>query len=289
MSDLFPLKSLTFADRPVPSSDIGAPGELCWLPLDRLRIDPAYQRVVLETGKANIRRMIEGFSWLLFGTLTVAKRGRDLYAIIDGQHRATAAMLHGGIEAVPCLILKGGQAEEALAFSAINGNVTRIHALQSFRALATSGEESALALIAICAEGGASIAPYPKGDLKPGETMALRTLRVCLRRHGEAVLIAALKVLRVAEPGAGLSASAIMGMCDALSKRSPDAVGIKPEKLGGLLAGRGGVSALSEKAIKRKAARGGTEWANFSAVVIEALSVTERSAGVPMSRLMAGR
>lgn len=65
MTALQPLGKLTFAIKPVPSVDVGQPGELAWLPLSQLYIDPAYQRAILDSGKANIRRMVEGFSWLL--------------------------------------------------------------------------------------------------------------------------------------------------------------------------------------------------------------------------------
>jgi hypothetical protein len=204
MSTLQPLPRLTFIPPPVPSADIGDMGELKWLPLSALAIDPAYQRAILDSGKANIRRMIEGFSWLLFGVLVVARRpdsanGGRQFAIIDGQHRATAALLHGAIGEVPCLVLRGGQEAEARAFSAINGNVTRIHVLQSFRASVAAGDGEARRLVMLCGRGGVTIAPYPKAELLPGETLALGTLRTCAKRYGEDVLVAALTLLRAAD------------------------------------------------------------------------------------------
>jgi hypothetical protein len=288
MSELQPLPQFTFMPPALPSTDIGDMGELKWLPLSALAIDPAYQRAILDSGKANIRRMIEGFSWLLFGVLVVARRGGRQFAIIDGQHRATAALLHGGIDEVPCLVLRGGQEAEARAFSAINGNVTRIHALQSFRASVAAGDGEARRLVLLCRKGGVAIAPYPKAELAPGETLALGTLRVCARRYGEDVLVAALTLLRAADREAGLGAGAIMGMADVLF-HSP-AWAARAAELGPVLTARGGgLAALAVKARARKAARGGTEWASFAAIARERLTFAEHNAGVDLRRLMAGR
>lgn len=286
MSELQPLARLTFATVPVPSTDIGEQGELVWLPLNELFIDPSYQRAILDSGKANVRRMIEGFSWLLFGTVVVSKRSKGVYAIVDGQHRATAAALHGGIKKVPCLILKGGPAAEARAFSAINSNVTRVHKLQSFRASIAAGDESARAFVALLAKVGVKIAPYPKAELEPGETMALASARQWSLRD-EKAFCAAMTALRIADENAGLSNEAIQGTTAAFIEhkdwiRDPAAIGRKIAKPGCL-------AKLSEKAQSRKLMRGGTIWINFQAVFAEAVAMADRAGGIPLSRLMAGR
>lgn len=213
--------------------------------------------------------------------------GGGRYAIIDGQHRATAAKLHGAIDKVPCLILTGGPKDEARAFSAINGNVTRIHVLQSFRAKVAAGEEEAELLVDICAMAKVTIAPYPKADLVPGETMALGSVRQALKRYGQPVVVAALRFLRAAGPEAGLSAAAILGAGDAMFKHKEWRQGAT--KLGESLADRGGLAKLQERALKRRASYGGTEWSNFSTVMADAISVAQRAPAGNMARMMAGR
>ena len=287
MIKLRPLDQLQFAVKPVPARDIGPQGELRWIKISQLRIDPDYQRAILDSGKANIRRMIEGFSWLLFGAIVVAKRGGGHYAIIDGQHRATAAMLHGGIETVPCLVMTGAPKDEARAFSAINGNITRIHTLQSFRAKVAAGDSAALELVAICAHAAVTIAPYPKPDLRPGETMSLGTIHAAIKHYGADALMAALTLLRVADPESGLSAPAIMGSAHTMAKHPPWTR--QAATLGEKLAARGGAAKLVPQARQRKATRGGTEWANFAALIESAIMMTERAAAIPLNRLMAGR
>lgn len=289
MSALQSLPKLQFAITPTPNREVGLPGELKWLALSALFIDPAYQRAILDSGKANIRRMIEGFSWLQFGTLVVGKRDGGRYALIDGQHRAIAAFLHGGIDKVPCLILEGGLEAEARAFSSINGNVTRIHPLQSFRASVAAGDSDAVSLVDICRRAGVTIAPYPKPDLGPGETMALNTLRNAAKKHGGPKLVAALEILRTIDPDSGLPASAVIG---SIAMISEGGIGTTDAKKGAGYIGKRGpgqIAKLVDQAKTRKLTRGGAEWVNFCAVLVSALGTALRTGGQDMSRLMGGR
>lgn len=287
MSTLRPLENLKYPVLIKPAADIGTPGELKWIELSRLYVDPTYQRAILDSGKANIRRMIEGFSWLQFGTLTVGVRPEGKFAIIDGQHRATAARLHGGIKSVPCLVLTGGPRDEARAFSSINGNVTRIHALQSFRAKVAAGDAGAVELVQICRKADVTIAPYPKTELNPGETLALGAVRAAIARHGERFLVGALRILRAADPDAGIGAPPIIGTAYALTKK-PEWIR-DAEKLGRALAARGGAKRLQGEAQKRRLTRGGTEWSNYAALIADAITMAQRAGSIPASRLMAGR
>jgi hypothetical protein len=287
MTKLQPLSTMTFERALQPAKDIGSKGEQRWIPLDRLGIDPIYQRAVLKTGKANIGRMIEGFSWSLFGTLVVGAREGGMFAIIDGQHRATAALLHGGIKSVPCLVVTGGQKDEARAFSYINGNVTRIHALQSFRARVAAGDSDALEMAELCASAGVTIAPYPKNELSPGETFALGAVCMVMKKHGRAQLLAVLHLLRAADPDAGISAAAIIGTAWALHEKPDWRKDAKA--IGERLAARGGARKLSDQAAQRKLTRGGAEWLNFSAVITGAIDMALRTTPAQLKQMMGRR
>lgn len=287
MTKLQPLSVLTFERALMPSKDIGAKGEQRWIPLAQLGIDPVYQRAILKTGKANIGRMVEGFSWPLFGTLVVGERGGGMFAIIDGQHRATAALLHGAIKSVPCLVVTGGAKDEARAFSYINGNVTRIHSLQSFRAKVAAGDPDAVELSEICAGAGVTIAPYPKSDLNPGETFALGAVRTVISKHGRAQLVGTLQLLRAADPEVGIGASAIIGTAWALHEK-PDWQK-QAKAIGEKLEAGGGARRLAEKAAQRKLTRGGAEWLNFAAVITAAIDMALRTTPAQLKQMMAGR
>ena len=73
-------------------ADIGLPPELAWLPIERLYIDPTYQRT-METpaGKRLIQRIADEFSRMKFAALLTTPGEPDKdgprWLIIDGQHR----------------------------------------------------------------------------------------------------------------------------------------------------------------------------------------------------------
>jgi hypothetical protein len=288
VSELQPLQQLSFDAPPRLVSTIGDKGEMAFIPLEYLFVDPAYQRAILKTGKANIRRMVEEFSWERFGACVVARRGKDRYAIIDGQHRATAA-LNRGLEAVPCLILKGARDAEARAFNAINANVTRVQPLQIFRAAVAGGDTDAVALVAACAEAGVTIAPHSTTEyFKAGETMALAAMRKCLQREGRETLITALIVLRAADPQAALHAVAVAALC-ALAAKHPE-WNKDAARIGGYVARLGkSLAQMNIDAQQRKMLRGGTNITAFTAIFEQAVAAGQRAADPRLAKMMAGR
>ncbi len=286
--DLQPLERLTFATTPTPSRSLGARGELVWLPLSHLRIDVSYQRSIFASGRSNIRRMIEEFSWEKFGVLDVARRAKDVYAVIDGQHRATAALCHGGIVEVPCLVLQRSLEEEARAFAAINHNVTRINPLQSFRAAFVGGDPEAIAVMVACSEAAVTIArrPVPIEQLAPGETCALAAVRRSYKRDGTKLLVTALLVCRATDPMSGLPGIAVEALCE-MAREHPDwhsdAVRVGER----IAATGGGMKKLVDDALVRRASRGGSPVRNFAAVVTHRLSLPALPAPLPGSALAA--
>jgi hypothetical protein len=197
MSDLLPLAKLTFEVPPKPSADLGRPGELKWIPLDKLRVDENYQRPVEAKGKKNIRRIVEEFHWTKFAPLIVAPRAGGVFAIIDGQHHAIAAAIHGKVPEVPCWVLSCTPEQEARAFSTINGIVTRVHPLHMFRARIASGDPAAVAADQAARAAGARILfrPVEAKHMKPGETLAGRTIEIVLARYGHDVVVMAMELI----------------------------------------------------------------------------------------------
>src|SRR3546814_13493266 len=63
------------------------------------------------------------------------------FAIVDGQHRTTAAMLRKQ-PTVPCQIVQADRAKQAAAYAAVNGNVTRTTPTQLFHARMAAGDRS---------------------------------------------------------------------------------------------------------------------------------------------------
>jgi hypothetical protein len=206
----------------------GAAPMLQWLPIDKLVVDPAYQRDIRQDGHSNVRRIAENFCWSKFATIIVSPVEGGLFAVVDGQHRTTAALL-AGIELVPCQVIVATQAEQAAAFHAINGTLTKVTQMQLHAAAVAAGDPAALRLKAVCQSAGVELLRFTPSaaDMKPGQTRAVGTIGTCVRGCGDDVVIAALKcVTQTAnrETAGILQATVVRALCDLL-KGSPELIG----------------------------------------------------------------
>ncbi len=197
----------------------GAAPMLQWLNISDLVVDPAYQRPILGKGRRNVDRIARNFQWACFSPVVVSPVEGGKFAIIDGQHRTTAAALIG-LETVPCQITVAAQEAQAAAFKAINGSTTPISRMALHAAAVVSGELSAMKIADVCLRAGVELLryPVPADKQQPGQTMAVAAIAQCLKRYGEDTLITALQCVTETEnnkPGA-LSASTIKALCDVL-------------------------------------------------------------------------
>lgn len=195
MDDLLPLSAVAFTP-PFPNAAVtDAEGELMWVELGDLFIDPKYQRPISANGEKNIRQVIENFSWSLFSPIVICKRERGKYAIIDGQHRAIAALTHGGIAKVPALCINGTAHDEAKAFSVINGAVTAITPSQLWYARVIAGDQNTVLLDRLLNELGIRIlrSTLPENKMKAGDTSAIVALEKFYKKFKAGVLTNALK------------------------------------------------------------------------------------------------
>lgn len=203
----------------MPPPAFGDKPQLCWIAIDCLRLDTAYQRTIMERGRANVIKIAREFCWRKFGTLDVAEADKGTYRVVNGQHRAAAAKIRG-IKDVPCSIMRATRAQQAEAFAAINGQVTAINAQQLHFARIVAGDPKALELRDVCARAGVTICPYPvpANKMKPGETLAVGALARALRLFGAEVLVMALScVTRTQQGNVGyLRKSIINALCAAL-------------------------------------------------------------------------
>jgi hypothetical protein len=156
---------------------------LQWVKLADLVIDGRYQREITPPGRANIRRIAQNFRWSRFSPLLVAPIEGGRFAIIDGQHRAHAAALVGA-EQVPCMAVLMDLREQAQAFGAINGNVTRVHPLQLYRAALASGEPWAVECDRVVRDGGCELLKtVPSWDaVKPRQLVCIGLVRAHVRQ-----------------------------------------------------------------------------------------------------------
>jgi hypothetical protein len=196
---------------------------LQWLPISDLLVDPAYQRPILGKGRLNVVRIARSFSWSCFAPVVVSPVEGGKYAIIDGQHRTTAAALIG-LESVPCQIVIAAREEQATAFKAINGVTTPISRMALHAAALVANEPQALAIAGVCSRARVELLRYPVPAEKqePGQTMAVGAISSCLRRYGEDTVVTALQCVTQTvnnRPGA-LSARAIKALCEVVHESS---------------------------------------------------------------------
>jgi ParB-like nuclease domain len=197
----------------------GATPMLQWLKISDLVVDPTYQRPIAGKGRRNVERIASAFSWSCFSPVIVSPVEVGKFAIIDGQHRTTAAAL-AGFETVPCQIVVAAREEQAAAFKAINGSTTPISRMALQAAAVVANELSAVRIADVCTRAEVVLLryPVPADKQKPGETMAVGAIASCLRQYGEETLITALQcVTRSDNNVAGaLSARIIKALCDVL-------------------------------------------------------------------------
>jgi hypothetical protein len=201
------------------SAAAGAAPVLQWMRIADLVVDPAYQRPIVGQGRRNVDRIVRSFCWSCFAPVVVSPVEGGRFAIIDGQHRTTAAAILG-IESVPCQIVIAAQEEQAAAFKAINSTITPISQMALHAAALVANEPSAIQMAHVCACADVELLRYPVAVNKqgPGQTMAAGAMARCLQQYGEVMLITALQcVTRTSnnKPGA-LTARMIKALCAVL-------------------------------------------------------------------------
>jgi hypothetical protein len=143
------------------------------------------------------------------------------FAIIDGQHRTTAAALVG-LETVPCQIVVAGREAQAAAFKAINGITTPISRMALHAAGLVAGEPWAIRMAEVCARAEVELLRYPVPieNQSPGQTMAVGAVSSCLKRYGEDTVVTALQcVTQTTNNRRGaLTAHLIKGLCGVLGE-----------------------------------------------------------------------
>ncbi|WP_400769380.1 DUF6551 family protein [Methylosinus sporium] len=187
-ADRFRKPSSEFAPGPAP--------QLSWIEIEKLVVDHQYQRGIGRRGAANIVHIAENFDWSKFAPVIVAPIEGGHFAIVDGQHRTTAALLRGQTT-VPCQIVQADRAKQAAAYAAVNGNITKTTYSQLFHAQMAAGDEEACAVAEACSAADVTVIKTnkPASNMKVGQTTAVRALKECHKAYGRETLIIALRCI----------------------------------------------------------------------------------------------
>lgn len=213
--------------------DPGPRPRLAWIPLDVLDVDERYQREIdTRAGQRVIAKIADGFAWKKFAPLIVTPSDEDgRFMVLDGQHKAAAARLVGGIDAVPAMIVEtDGVADQAESFVSLNNDRVRVHQYALHRAQVAAGDPAALAIDRVCAAAAVIVPAYPvpADRIAARQTMALKVIGAMIRQHGEDIAARGLKLVADIyedRPGS-IRANLIKAVCAVLSDR-PDFAGAK--------------------------------------------------------------
>jgi ParB-like nuclease domain len=173
-----------------------------WINVEKLVVDVTYQREIGRRGAANVNQIAENFDWSKFAPVIVAPVEGGVFAIVDGQHRTTAAILRG-LDQVPCQVVQADRAKQAAAYAAVNGNVTKTTAQQLYHAKLAARDADALVLADVCAAAGVEILRknLVRASIKRGQTYAVTSLNRCLALYGRDTLITALQCITETSDG----------------------------------------------------------------------------------------
>jgi hypothetical protein len=203
--------------------------KLEWVPVKALMIDERYQRdMVSRASNKLIKSIADAFDWSKFQTLTLTDNEDGTYNVIDGQHRAAAARAIA-ITDVPCLIVETERlSDEAQSFVSINRDRVRPNSIQLHHAERTAHDATALLIDEVCKKAGVTIPRTIVNNdlLKPGETLAVRTINRLIKDVGADTVAEGLSILHQAWPDVGgeLTAPMIKGVCNliGLDRAHPD-------------------------------------------------------------------
>jgi hypothetical protein len=186
-------------ETPVTGADPGPVPVLDWIAIADLFVDEAYQRPLDARSWARIRQIAAAFHWSKFSPMMVGARVARGYPVIDGQHRAHAALLRG-IAMVPALILPQTEAvaAQAHAFVAVNGTAQRVSSQGLYRAALATGAPWALLLRDTVEAAGLTVATCtPTASArKPRVIYSVATVRAFTDGGDIVAVTAALSALR---------------------------------------------------------------------------------------------
>lgn len=201
--------------------DTGPAPMLQWIDIANLVVDPEYQRPIIGKGRRNVIKIATSFRWSCFAPVVVSPITGGNFAIVDGQHRTTAAALIG-ITAVPCQVIIATPAEQAKAFKEINGSVTQMTRQALHAAAVAAGDQEALEIEDVCSRAEVTVLRYPlaASEQEPGQTMAVGCLHDCIQTFGKDTVVTALQCITQTDnnrPGL-LIATNIRALCALLAE-----------------------------------------------------------------------
>lgn len=175
---------------------------LQWIDIADMVIDDRYQRPMLKHGLRTVQSIAKNFRWSCFTPVLVAPIEGGKFALIDGQHRAHAALLCG-IKSVPAMVVPIAVTEQAKAFMTINTERTSVSVFSVFKAGLASGEPWALAASKAVADAGCRLMGSNSSTAakKPGDVYCVGLIRDMVKLGRAHAITTTLTAIRMIDPG----------------------------------------------------------------------------------------
>lgn len=169
----------------------GQEPEMKWVDLEKLYVDPEYQRTIdSDRSKRSISKIVQNFSWAKCQPLTVAYiSSQDKYAVIDGQHRLEAAR-QLPIADLPCYVVCDCETEEqANLFVSVNMNRVQLTPQAMYYAQLISKDPDAVRLANLLEECDMTVprSPVMKGQTGPREVQCVGVLKRMAKQDVESL------------------------------------------------------------------------------------------------------
>lgn len=189
-------RAIDVSGRDPVDSDPGPAPMLQWLAIADLVVDEEYQRPLGPKNWAAIQKIAAHFRWSRFGPILVAPVEGGRYAVIDGQHRAHAALMCGH-DKVPAQVVQVERAEQSRAFSWINTQTIRVSVYQVYKADLAAGEDWAVRADRAVSAAGCDLLTYPPSSKAkvPGQVPCVATIRGFIAAGMDEAVTAALEAL----------------------------------------------------------------------------------------------
>lgn len=187
---------------------IGKMPSIEWVHTIELTVDQSYQRSIDNEGSRRlIASIAANFDWRLCAPLVVSRRPDGSKVIIDGQHRWAAAVRRGDLLHLPCCLFNYDSPEdEARMFIVANRARKPMNRLDDFHAALAAADEDAIEIQRLVTESGLRMARNTSSSAwKAGEVAFTSSIATALRRHGPAIVSAALTSIAEAYEGCSLT------------------------------------------------------------------------------------
>jgi len=162
------------------------PGKLAWVDKRLLNVDESYQRAPKHLTK--IIQIAKEWNWVSLAAIVVAKRPDGKLFVVDGQHRALAAMKRSDVQSLPCIVHNITHvSDEAKAFIESNAGRKPVTAMEQHKAKLLSGCKIAAELERLMEEGGKKFATG--GSSADGLKCVSVMNRLIARNHDELLAI----------------------------------------------------------------------------------------------------